>query len=145
MPGVRETIAGHLVSAWPNEGCGVLVGDFTAGGVQRVFEAVGMANVEPVRGRDRYQLDPRAYMKLEARLRERKYSYASLILGFFHSHPNGVSKPSAIDLEMARGLFEFAQIYYIYAIQVTTKDGAGELTFWRLSQEREGFTQLEIQ
>ena len=145
MPGVRETIAGHLLSAWPNEGCGVLVGDVTAGGVKRVYEAVGMANVEPARGRDRYQLDPRANMKLEVRLRDRKYSYASLILGFFHSHPDGVAQPSAIDLEMAQGLFEFTHIFYIYAIQAVSKDAAGEFTFWRLSQERESFTRLEIQ
>jgi proteasome lid subunit RPN8/RPN11 len=143
LPGVREAIAGQLVSAYPHEGCGALVGVGESGGAVRVLEAVGMKNVEPTRGEDRYQLDPLTYRDLEEKLGKR--SDGACVAGFFHSHPDGIAQPSLIDLEMAQGLFEFTRTLHVYAIQVITQNGAGELTFWRLAQTRTGFEQLSVE
>lgn len=138
---VREAIAGQLVSAYPHEGCGALIGIVESGGFVRITDAVGMKNVEPTRGEDRFQLDPLAYRDLEAKLSKR--SDGVRVMGFFHSHPDGIARPSLIDQEMAQGLFEFSRTFYVYAIQVVTKDGVGELTFWRLSASQTGFEQLD--
>ena len=137
LPGVRETIAGQLVSAYPNEGCGALVGSVGADGAVKMTEAVGIPNVEPVRSQDRFTLDPRGYAALEERLAASKDG--SRIVGFFHSHPDGIAQPSKVDLEMAQGLYEFTRTHYLYAIQAITNDGAGELSFWKLSESRDSF------
>jgi proteasome lid subunit RPN8/RPN11 len=133
---VREEIAQHLVSTYPHEGCGALVGS-VVNGTTRISSVVPMKNIELARGNDRFVLDPAAYAALENKLSVQ--DDGTRIIGFFHSHPDGLSRPSSVDLEMARGVFEFARMFYVYAIQPTTRNGAGELTFWRLKADLSGF------
>jgi len=137
MPGVRDAIAGHLVSVYPAEGCGALVGSI-AGNLIQISRAVPIANVNTVRAEDRYMLDPRSYASLERELADKRDG--TQIVGFFHSHPHAPAVPSHIDLEDARGLYEFTQAQYVYAILRTDQGRAGELRFWVL--EDGGFTEL---
>ena len=99
-----------------------------------------MPNRAPESSRDRYELDPLAYMKIEARLQR-----GCAVVGFFHSHPDGPPQPSHIDLEMARGLFEVAREFYIYAIQSVSANGPGELACWRLNPMLSGFDWVAIE
>ena len=70
---------------------------------------------------------------------------APVIIGFFHSHPDSLPAPSPLDLEMAQGLYEFAKIDYIYAIQTAHKNSVGPLTFWSLSTDQHTFIELSVE
>ncbi len=136
---VLNVISRHLQAAYPREGCGVLVGILQNNSV-RIVEAVPVDNVDGSSGNDRYIIDPLQYAKLEQELKQRPDG--ARIVGFFHSHPEGIAQPSKIDLELAQWLYEFTRTFYLYAIQAITKRGAGELTFWKLSDERDRFVRL---
>ena len=129
----RAALTAHLVAAYPHEGCGALIG--TLGDRARIERAVGLPNRQAPSTDDRFEIDPLSYGALEAQLR----GTPQRIIGFFHSHPDGVALPSSIDLEMAQGLFDVAREYFVYAIQVIGADGPGELTFWRLREDRGAF------
>jgi proteasome lid subunit RPN8/RPN11 len=139
--GVREHILNALQGAYPEEGCGALIGRVLDSGDIEITDAAALPNAEPIRGEDRFQIEPRAYEALERNLAERRDGTS--VLGFFHSHPDGAAHPSSIDLEAAVGLFEVAQIRYVYAIATTSSATAGELTFWRLNEECNGFERQE--
>ena len=135
---VRESIASHSISAYPNEGCGVLFG-LSAEHVLSIVGATGLPNRSSSPG-NRYEIDPIAYAKAE----RQALTSGLCILGFFHSHPESPARPSLEDLQTARGLFEFSRTYYVYAIQSVVNGQADELTFWELSRERDAFVELQI-
>jgi desampylase len=135
---IRAKIAAALLAVYPEEGCGALIGRSTAGGFV-VDDAEALPNVSKTRAGDRYEVDPRALAALERRLA----GSGRAIIGFFHSHPSGVARPSSVDLETARGVFEFAQTFYLYAIMAVEQGAAGELTFWQLNERRDGFDGLD--
>jgi len=83
-----------LSQALPNEGCGFLLGQYTAEGAQ-VQQALGVANASasPTRfsmsGQDLYRI----YSASE--------QGGLSLLAIFHSHPSGLPVPSATDLAEA--------------------------------------------
>ena len=134
---VRAVIAEHLRASYPREGCGALVGRRERAAIA-IDEAVPLPNrVQAEAGRDRFDIDPLAYLQLEQRLL--REGGGRSVVGFFHSHPDGPAHPSHIDLEMARGLFDVARTFYVYAIQSVYARGAGELSAWRLNTQLNGF------
>src|ERR1700737_704776 len=102
-------------AAYPNEGCGVLIGAL-ADGRMEIVEATSARNMNTERARDRYDMDPRDIVVADREARQRGLD----VVGFWHSHPDHPARPSQFDTDRA-------WIDYVYVIVNTTADGAGDL------------------
>lgn len=107
-PAARRTIEEAAARGYPHEVCGVLLGSPVAGGVQ-VVEAVQVRNANAERARDRYQLDPDEFLRVDQRAR----AAGCDVVGIWHSHPDHPALPSATDRQHAWE--EYA--YVIVAVQ----------------------------
>jgi proteasome lid subunit RPN8/RPN11 len=96
-PAVLSAIAAEAAAAWPNEGCGALLGSRPAGGSPSVTLSCPVPNSETGRPRDRFEVAPRDYLAIEDEAERRGLS----LLGFWHSHPEGAARPSATDRAFA--------------------------------------------
>jgi len=88
---VRAGLAQHCAARWPEETCGILMGDWR-GGIVRVedFRPVRNASREPLRS---FMFDPEEWVRafFEAR------KWGRDVVGVFHSHPDGRLSPSEAD------------------------------------------------
>jgi proteasome lid subunit RPN8/RPN11 len=116
-------IHSHLESGYPNEACGVLLGK---DGV--VTEVVSAGNERTDSARNRYLIDPLAYMKIERAADKRGLQ----VLGIYHSHPDVAARPSQFDLDNA-----FPNL--IYLIVSVCKGKAVESNAWVLRDDRSQF------
>ena len=89
-PALRDIIVAHCRRALPNEGCGLLLG-------HRHDEQAVIAEVLPARNiRDssqRYEIEPEVVLAADRRAR----AAGQLLLGAWHSHPDGAPVPSTTD------------------------------------------------
>lgn len=120
-PALRQEIATLAAAAYPEEACGLLIGSRSAEVV--TVQAVGAAqNIHPADRRRCFLLDPAAFVDADRRARARGLD----VVGFWHSHPDTPSRPSAADLEAAwEG--------YAYLIVSTTPQGATMMRAWHLA------------
>ncbi|MDT0506895.1 M67 family metallopeptidase [Novosphingobium sp. MMS21-SN21R] len=84
-----------LTAAWaahPKEACGLLLGTG-----DEVTEAVAVTNVAPDPTRH-FEIDPAALIAAHRAARD---GSAPEVIGYFHSHPNGLARPSATDAASA--------------------------------------------
>lgn len=86
----------HAKKAYPYECCGLLVGR-DAGSEKDVIEIHALTNLNTERANDRYEIDPKEYMKIDQEVATRKLS----IIGIYHSHPDHPSRPSEFDASRA--------------------------------------------
>ena len=144
-----NAIRTHGAMTFPNECCGVLLGDVAGAdktvrevrALANVFEpsaefetsvlpeGADTANVDAVGQERRYFVSPQEMFALmqEERRTQRK------VLGFYHSHPNHPARPSAYDRE-------WASPWYTYII-VSVMDGRpADLTAWQLDDDRQAFS-----
>jgi proteasome lid subunit RPN8/RPN11 len=119
----------HLESGYPNEACGVMLGKH---GV--VTEIVSADNERTDSARNRYLIDPLAYMKIERGADQRGLE----VLGIYHSHPDVAARPSQFDLDHAWPNFS-------YLIVSVVKGKAVESNSWRLRDDRSGFNQEAVE
>ncbi len=91
--GAMATLRKEAQLAAPNEACGLLLGQ---GGV--IENAQLCANVSPDPARH-FEIDPAALIAAHKAEREG----GPQLIGYWHSHPNGLSDPSATDREQATG------------------------------------------
>ncbi|HEY2705138.1 MAG TPA: M67 family metallopeptidase [Candidatus Dormibacteraeota bacterium] len=117
-------------SAYPDEGCGVLIGTAGTGEVLAVRSVTSGRNLAP-RGRDRFELDPLAILRAERAAREEGLE----VLGFWHSHPDHPAVPSRLDTERA-----WAE--YLYVIVSSSAEATGEVRGWRLLPGAGGFAEV---
>lgn len=89
-----EVMARHLEAAYPEEGCGLLVGR-NEGGTLLVTRLIPAWNVA-CRRRTTFEIDPQVCFTT---LRDVRQSDESLI-GHYHSHPDRPPLPSQRDREM---------------------------------------------
>ena len=125
---IRELAAG----AYPDEGCGVLLGR-VANGSADVVEATHGRNLNTERSRDRYVLDPADIVLADREARRRGLD----IVGFWHSHPDHPARPSQFDTD-------HAWMDYVYIIVNTTACGTGDLNGFTLTGEGAPFVQLPL-
>jgi proteasome lid subunit RPN8/RPN11 len=95
----RSALQKMIVQAerdYPYETCGLLLGKFQQD-VRIVFGAYETPNVYPERKNDRYQIDPKDYLKAEQKAKE----FGLEIVGVYHSHPDHPDRPSEFDRERA--------------------------------------------
>lgn len=122
-------IHAHLEAGYPNEACGVLLGK---DGV--VTEVVPASNERADSARNRYLIDPLAYMKIERDADKRGLQ----VLGIYHSHPDVAARPSQFDLDHA-----WPNLSYL--IVSVCKGKAVQSNSWLLREDRSQFDQEPLQ
>ncbi len=118
-----ETIREHLRRAYPEEGCGILVGR-DSGGRREVVRAVPLENSHEGPRRERFRIAPGPFLAAEREARAAGLD----VLGFFHSHPDHPGEPSSHDLRDAWP-------WYSYLIVSVGPAGAGDARAWRLARD----------
>ncbi len=108
---VREALLAQAELAHPRECCGIMLGHGN-----RIAEIVATDNVHPA-PETHFEIDPQALVDCHRAAR----GGGPEILGYYHSHPNGLARPSATDMSMA------APDGSIWAIIA-----AGRVSFWRI-------------
>ena len=86
-----DTILAYATSAHPHECCGLLLGE---GG--QITQARPAANIHPEPARH-FEIDPRALIDAHKAAR----AGGPQVIGYYHSHPNGLARPSATDRAQA--------------------------------------------
>lgn len=81
--------------AYPEEGCGFLLGSRLPD--KKVVKIFPARNVNPDHKKDRYQISPEEFYRIEKEAENQKLE----IIGFFHTHPDHPALPSAYDLSRA--------------------------------------------
>jgi proteasome lid subunit RPN8/RPN11 len=122
-----EQVHAHLCRAYPEEGCGVLLGR-DEGAMRTVERVVSFENQREDSRRNRYLISPEQLLTVEREAREEGLD----VLGFFHSHPDHPAMPSAFDLE-------HAWPYYSYLIVSVEQGRVADARAWRLARDRSRF------
>ena len=125
---IAESIARFAREAYPYECCGALLGADAS-----VSQALPIANSSDEPKERRYRIDAHDFMRALKTAEQKQLE----ILGFYHSHPNHPARPSAYDLE-------HAWPNLIYVILSIDSHGAGELTAWRLRDDRSRFEPVDL-
>jgi proteasome lid subunit RPN8/RPN11 len=121
--GVADAIRAHGVETYPNECCGALIG---RDGV--VTGASPLPNTTDEGPRRRFLVRPEDYREAE----RRASAAGGELLGFYHSHPDHPAQPSQYDLDHAWPFFS----YVIVAVRAGVP---GDMTSWRLREDRSAF------
>jgi proteasome lid subunit RPN8/RPN11 len=128
-----ERIMAHLCRAYPEEGCGVLLGHDGAGS-REVVGIIALENRREESRHNRYLIAPEQFLAADRAARAAGLD----VIGFFHSHPDHPAKPSAFDLQ-------HAWPYYSYMIVNVTRGTAGELRSYRLTEDRSDFEEEKVE
>lgn len=121
-------------AAYPEECCGLLVGR-SGPDTWTVARAVPSPNVAPPPRRDRFEIDPALLLRTQRALR----GSGDIIAGHYHSHPNGMPRPSRDDASRA---WQPNQIWLILAV---SRAGAVDTRAWfRGSEEPASFAPLTL-
>ena len=121
-------------AAYPNECCGVLIGEIDNAGVKTVRSTLTIDNArEDGEQYHRFLITPEDMLRAEQTARSMKLD----VIGFYHSHPDHPSAPSGYDKDHALP-------FYSYVIVSVDKGKAQILTSWELKDDRTDFTQEEI-
>ena len=125
-PPVLEAIVAAAEASYPNEACGLLVGRWSAPGHCRLRRAVPSANLAPDPS-VAFEIDPALRLDLQRRLR----GGGQRVVGLYHSHPDGPTRPSARDLARA---WEPGLLWLILSVPA----GEPVLTAAHLVERRDG-------
>jgi proteasome lid subunit RPN8/RPN11 len=127
---LHDAIVANCRAELPNEGCGLLLGE-------RSGSKANIAEVLPARNTlaapDRYEIEPEAVLAADRRAR----AAGLLLLGAWHSHPDGPAVPSSTDRAEAWP-------DWCYLIVGLADAAAPELRAWRLVGEDFRSDVLEI-
>jgi proteasome lid subunit RPN8/RPN11 len=126
---VLDAIRRHGAEAYPEEGCGFLLGTVTGDGTNRVVDIRRATNRRDERRTRRYQLTADDYRAADEAAREQGID----VVGVYHSHPDHPARPSDTDLEEAT--FP-GYTYVIVAVYDRTPEA---LTAWTLAPDRSEF------
>ena len=89
---------------------------------------IGFENVREDSRNHRYLIAPEQFLSAEREAR----AFGLDVIGFFHSHPDHPSRPSAFDLE-------HAWPFYSYLIVSVERGGVKDAHSWRLTEDRSRF------
>ena len=133
-PSVLDALRQHGVNAYPEEGCGFLLGTVTDDGDNRVTALHRATNRRAENRERRYELTADDYRVADAAAQEQGLD----VVGIYHSHPDHPARPSETDLE------EATFPGYTYVI-VSVHDGTpNEVTAWTLAPDRSEFQHEKI-
>jgi len=132
--GHEKTIRAEGEKAYPNECCGILIGEIDSSGVKIVKYTEAIRNArEDGEQYHRFLITPEDMMQAEITARKKKQD----VIGFYHSHPDHPALPSDYDKEHALP-------FYSYVI-VSVKEGSTkDLKSWELTADRKQFESEKI-
>ncbi len=130
----EATIRAHAKRTYPDECCGLLLGEITPMGktVMEVWETenawspetVGELSALPTLTKERrYVIHPKELLRAQKQARDRQLS----IIGIYHSHPDSPAIPSECDRE-------YAWSQYSYIIVCVEQGQATQLSNWTLDE-----------
>lgn len=131
--GAMETILREARESYPEECCGALLGREGPGDGRSVLRAVPVRNTRDDGRERRYLIGPEVVRALE----EEAMSSGLDVLGFFHSHPDHPAIPSEFDRD-------HAWPWYSYVIVPVAAGEPGRPRAWRLTPDREGFSEIPL-
>ncbi|MDR2693513.1 MAG: M67 family metallopeptidase [Chitinispirillales bacterium] len=124
-------IAGE--NAYPNECCGVMIGEVDKAGVKAVKCVQAIDNSwEDGEQYHRFLITPEDILRAEQTARSMKLD----VIGFYHSHPDCEAVPSEYDKEHALP-------FYSYVIVSVKQGKAEDLNSWELTLDRAEFLREE--
>ncbi|HEY2933656.1 MAG TPA: M67 family metallopeptidase [Acidobacteriota bacterium] len=127
------SIKEHGQKAYPEECCGILLGNSSPEGMRNVTELRPLVNQNQQSRRNRFLIQAEDMVAAEKYAREKGLQ----ILGFYHSHPDVEARPSQFDLEHAWPWYQY--------IIVSIKQGYPDsLSAWELQEDRTRFKSVEI-
>ena len=116
-------------NAYPNECCGVLMGEIDDAGTKTVRHAEAIVNArEDGEQHNRFLITAEDMLHAERTARAAKLD----VIGFYHSHPDHSSAPSEYDKSHALP-------FCSYVIVAVEKGVSTELTSWELTPDRAAF------
>lgn len=135
-----EALCTHSQQAYPEECCGVLLGQWVEGdgivvevvamenvwGREDVEDLASMADRDPTDRRLNFALDPQAFLQIQRTARDRQQS----ILGIYHSHPDHPAVPSDFDRAIAWPEYHYLILAIEQGETVTMKN-------WQLNEQGE--------
>lgn len=135
---VQECIREHGANGYPNEVCGALLGrevfEPGAGALRLVTAALPLENRREDSPRNRFSVMPRDVRRAERAASERGLE----VLGWYHTHPDHPARPSAFDRE-------HAWPWYSYLILSVAAHEPGDMTSWRLADDRSAYAAESIE
>lgn len=127
-------IARAAEAAYPEECCGLLIGENGAGGGWRVSGVEASANLAEGDRRRGFEVDPRLLIRLHRQLR----GGTERVIGVYHSHPDHPAEPSSRDLRLA---LEPGLVWLITSVM----DGrAGDTTAHLLAADGGSFERIAL-
>ncbi|NJM40247.1 MAG: M67 family metallopeptidase [Anaerolineae bacterium] len=133
-----KKIHAHLEAGYPNEACGILIGDIDSvkNDIKTVRDVVLVQNaweaVHEVTEREsqhnRYLINPDDIARADREAAKKDWD----IIGFFHSHPDDRSRPSETDREWAWPVISFVIVSVQKGVATTTQS-------WVLRDDRTQF------
>lgn len=121
-PDLDNCICTWLESRYPEEGCGLLLGEFTGDGA-RAIEVWPAENVRTEDKKTRFEIAPEEMFLAQKTARGRGLE----IIGVYHSHPDHRAIPSSTDRELAWP-------GYSYVIVSIANGKAIDVRSWRLDE-----------
>ena len=88
-----EHVSTHARSAYPEECCGLLIGPPPKADTWQVSRVIASENATQGDPRKTFEIDPTLLIRTQRELRET----GEEIIGYYHSHPDGPPRPSAVD------------------------------------------------
>jgi proteasome lid subunit RPN8/RPN11 len=125
--GTAEAIRRHAARAYPDECCGALIGR-SGEGCRTVVRTLAIDNARTDSARNRFLVTDRDYLRAEAEAA----AHGLDLIGFYHSHPDHVARPSQFDLDHAWPVFS-------YVIVSVVAGRADLMTSWILEEDRSRF------
>lgn len=130
QPEHLETMARHCEHAYPNEGCGILLGHIN-GELRQVVEVIPTTNSRSQEeGQRRYSIPTEQLLAGELQAEQQDLE----VMGYFHSHPDHPACPSGCDLDQAWP-------DYSYLIVSVREGKVDDVRSWNLRADTEGFTE----
>ncbi len=125
-PDIRDALIAHARAEYPNEMCGLIVGDASAadGGRALRFEATRNKAASPYR----YEIDPDDLLRLTIATDDAD----EVFWGIAHSHTHSPAVPSPTDVGLA---FYPDALYVLVSLSDTETDpetGAPDVRAWRI-------------
>lgn len=128
-PSIREAIVAQARAEYPNESCGLIVGDRPAaeGGRALRFEATRNKAASPFR----YEIDPEDLLRLTIQTDDADESFWAIV----HSHTHTPAVPSPTDIGLA---FYADALYVLVSLAESETDphlGGPGVRAWRIVDE----------
>ena len=136
---VSEQIRAHGARGYPHEVCGALLGSEVVGqgggAFRKVTAVLPLENEREEAARhNRFSVTPQDVLRAEGAARDAGLD----LLGWYHTHPDHPARPSEFDRE-------HAWPWYSYVILSVTSRLPGDMTSWRLADDRSAYSAESIE